>query len=43
MNGNSKMRNGDEVVISEGVYSCGTCDSSYIMFYIRDLYGKKTR
>ena len=34
------MSAGDEMVISEGVYSCGTCYDSYFMFALYGLYGK---
>ena len=41
--GDSKMNNGDETVISEGVYSCGDfhkCHDGNSMFNIFDLNGK---
>ena len=37
--GNALMSDGDEVVAAEGVYSCGTCHSSKIMYLITGLSG----
>ena len=38
-NGNAEMSNGDEVVASEGVYQCGTCYGSSLMYGINDFNG----
>ena len=36
---NSSMALGDEVIVAEGDYICGPCNSDYDMYYLSSLYG----
>ena len=39
VNGNSKMSNGNEVVLGEACWTCGKCDSQHTMYFLDDFFG----